>query len=133
MIELKWPININIALFQFHSFRWCMSIDQLSDVAINGSVFLEYLSMVEIALLATSRHPAAKDTAFHVAKAPLRSDLGAGIYSSIPFTFYFHPVNPWQARFDLYLGQLHSAGIWREEFKRAKYKEKPFSPLSPPL
>ena len=99
-------------------------------MAANGSVFLEYLSVVEIALLATSRHPTAADTLFHVATAALGPFL-SGSYSSVEFTFYFHPVNPWQARFDLYLGRLHNAGIWREEFRRAKYRERAFYTIPP--
>ena len=89
---------------------------QLIDVLENDSVFLEYESIVDTAILATSRHPTGKDTAFHLANKPL-GNIFAG---HISFTFYFHPMNPWNERFDSLLRNLHNAGIWHEIIKRTK-------------
>ena len=90
---------------------------QLIDVLENDSVFLEYESIVDFAILATSRHPNGKDTAFHLAINPLGNNILDG---ELPFTLYFYPLNPWFERFDSLLRNLHNAGIWHEIIKRTK-------------
>ena len=89
---------------------------QLADVLENGTVFLEYESIVEIAILATSNHPTGLDTAFHLAMEP----LGSVLAGTITFTFHFYPMNPWFERFDSCLSWLHDAGVWHEIVKRSK-------------
>ncbi len=93
---------------------------QLEDVVENGTVFLDYDSVVDIAVLATSRHPAGEDSAFYLAKSPMGAKaMGEDVEQM--FAFYSHKMSPWFERFDSKLGWLENAGVWLEEFKRAKY------------
>ena len=74
---------------------------------------------MDIAILATFRHPSGEDSAFYLAKSP----FGSRVLSEenlVQFTFYFHPMTRWLKMFDAALARLHNSGVWNEEFKRAK-------------
>ncbi len=83
----------------------------------NGSIFVEYASVVDIAILATSRHPTGKDTAFYLAYT-----LG-GTWEkdfTIAYSFHVNPMNHWFDNMDYYLLWLHNCGLWHEIIKRSR-------------
>ncbi len=83
----------------------------------NESIFVEYASVVDIAILATSRHPTGKDTAFYLAYN--LANYKSVLY--IHYSFYIHPMTHWFDKMDYHLNWLHNCGLWDEIIQRSRY------------
>ncbi len=93
---------------------------QLEELAEGGSLFVDYASVVDIAILATTRHPTGKDTAFHLSKTIMGDDY-LSESQLIRYTFYVHPMIPWFTQFNTHLQWLHDCGTWHEFKKQTEY------------
>ncbi len=82
----------------------------------SGNIYVEYGSVIDIAILATTQHPTGKDTAFHLAKniTSLNED------NLVDFLFYFHHISPLFDPMNSLLLWLHNCGLWHEFIQRSK-------------
>ncbi len=83
---------------------------------VNKSIYVEYASLVDMAILATTQHPTGKDSAFHLARNITRINDEY----QISYLFYFYPMSPWIESFNTQISWLHDSGLWHEFIWRSK-------------